>query len=144
MADLIELYRFAERQGIDVDWISMGQAMSLSVSLTDGTCCIALDPWKMDTIAKETVCLAHELGHCECGAFYNRWAALDVRQKHENHADKWAIKKLIPEDELNAMIAEGRTEIWELAERFGVTEEFMCKAMCWYQNGNLDVSSMNY
>lgn len=139
MADLTDLYRFAESKGIDVDWIPMGRALSLSIPLTDGTCCIALDPWKMDTVAKEAVCLAHELGHCEYGAFYNQWAALDVRQKHENQADKWAIKVLIPEDDLRTAIADGCTEIWELAEHFNVTEEFMRKAMCWYQNGNLDV-----
>jgi len=139
MADLIELYQFAEQEGIDVDWISMGRTLSLSVPLTDGTCCIALDPWKMDTVAKETVCLAHELGHCKYGAFYDQRAALDIRQKHENKADKWAIKMLIPEEELQALIAEGRTEIWELAEYFNVTEDFMCKALCWYKNGNLDV-----
>lgn len=139
MAKLIDLYQFAERRGIDVDWIPMGRALSLSVSLDDGTCCIALDPWKMDTVKKETVCLAHELGHCERGAFYNRWAACDVRQRHENRADKWAIEHLIPLEQLNGAVAAGHTEIWSLAEYFGVTEDFMRKAVCWYTHGNLAV-----
>lgn len=139
MAELIDLYQYAEHRGIDVDWIPMERALSLSVPLDDGSCCIALDPWKMDTVEKEIVCLAHELGHCECGAFYNRWAACDVRQRHENRADKWAIEHLISPEELDGAVAAGNTEIWSLAEYFGVTEDFMRKAVCWYTHGNLAV-----
>jgi hypothetical protein len=32
---------------------------------------------------------------------------------------------------------DGYTEFWELAERFGVTEEFAKKAVCYYVHGNL-------
>ena len=83
--------------------------------------------------------LAHELGHCVTGSFYNRYAALDVRRRHENRADKWAVKKLLTAEALDEAVAEGYTEMWELAERFGVTQEFMEKAVCWYTYGNLDV-----
>ena len=69
---LIALYDYAEQRGIDVDWFSAVQASSMSLPLPDGTCCIAIDPWKMDTLEQETVFLAHELGHCETGSFYNR------------------------------------------------------------------------
>jgi len=40
--------------------------------------------------------LAHELGHCECGAFYNRYSPFDLVGKHERRADCWA-KKTPPE-----------------------------------------------
>lgn len=136
--DLLGLYAYAERRNIDVDWIPMRRATSLSVPLGDGYA-IALDPWKLGTIAQETVCLAHELGHCETGSFYNRYAALDVRQRHENRADKWAIRRLVPEDDLDAAMADGCDTIPALADRFGVTEPFMAKAVCWYAHGNLAV-----
>ena len=71
------------------------------------------------------------------GAFYNRWAVCDIRKKHELRADKWAIQRMIPEDELDLAVAEGYTDISSLAEHFGVTEEFMKKAVCWYTHGNL-------
>lgn len=29
--------------------------------------------------------------------------------------------------------------MWDLAEHFGVTEDFMRKVVCWYMYGNLDV-----
>lgn len=134
----LDLYAYAENRNIDVDWVPMRRATSLSVPLGDGYA-IALDPWKLGTLAQETVCLAHELGHCETGSFYNRYAALDVRQQHENRADKWAIRRLVPEDDLDAAMADGCDTIPALADRFGVTEAFMRKAVCWYAHGNLAV-----
>lgn len=56
---------------------------------------------------------------------------MDVRQ------DKWATSHLISVDELDDAVAEGYTDIWSLADHFGVTEEFMRKAVCWYTQGNL-------
>ncbi|MDN0031642.1 ImmA/IrrE family metallo-endopeptidase [Oscillibacter valericigenes] len=135
--DPVDLYKFAEQRDIGVDWFPMQRSASLSVPLDDGSYSIAVDPWKMSTIQQEKVCLAHELGHCETGSFYCEEAALDVRQKHEHQADKWAINRLVPVDELDDAIADGRTDIWSLAEHFGVTEDFMRKAVCWYTHGNL-------
>lgn len=137
MTTLLDLYEYAEDQGIDVDWFPMEQATSLSLPLPDGSCAIAINPWKMGTLAQETVCLAHELGHCKTGSFYNRYAALDIRQKHENRADKWAIRQLVPEEALDQAVADGYADLPALAERFGVTEQFMRKAVCWYIHGNL-------
>ena len=132
----LDLYAYAERRNIDVDWIPMRRATSLSVPLGDRYA-IALDPWKLGSLAQETVCLAHELGHCETGSFYNRWAKLDLRKKHENRADKWAVQQLVPVEELDQAVADGCEDIQALADHFGVTEEFMKKAVCWYIHGNL-------
>lgn len=134
----LDLYAYAERRNIDVDWIPMRRATSLSVPLGDRYA-IALDPWKLGSLAQETVCLAHELGHCETGSFYNQYAALDVRQRHENRADKWAIQHLIPVEELDEAVADGCEDIPALSEHFCVTEDLMRKAVCWYTHGNLAV-----
>ena len=77
--------------------------------------------------------LAHELGHCETGAFYNEYSKFDIRAKHERRANKWAIKKLIPEDELKEACTFCYNR-YELAEHFGVTEDFMQKALDYYIN----------
>lgn len=138
---LISLYELTEDSDIDVDWFTMRRAESLSCELPDGKQCIAIDPWKMETIADETVSLAHELGHCKTGSFYNRYTKYDVIQKHENTANKWAIQHMISEDELNAAISHGHTEIWDLAEHFNVTEDFMRMTICWYLYGTLDTNS---
>lgn len=134
----LDLYAYAELRNIDVDWIPMRRATSLSVPLGDRYA-IALDPWKLGSLAQETVCLAHELGHCETGSFYNQYAALDVRQRHENRADKWAIQHLIPVEDLDEAVAEGCEDIPALSEHFCVTEDLMRKAVCWYTHGNLAV-----
>ena len=132
----LDLYAYAERRNIDVDWIPMRRATSLSVPLGDRYA-IALDPWKLGSLAQETVCLAHELGHCETGSFYNQYAARDVRQRHENRADKWAIQHLIPVEDLDEAVVEGCEDIPALSEHFCVTEDLMRKAVCWYTHGNL-------
>lgn len=48
-----------------------------------------------------------------------------------------AVTALIPVDALDDAVADGCTEVWELAERFQVTEEFVRKAVCWYVHGNM-------
>lgn len=104
---------------------------------SDGACYIAIDPFKLKSAKDEALKLAHELGHCCTGSFYNQWAACDVRQKHENRADKWAIEKLVPKREFKEALAAGISDIWSLAEFFDVSEDFMRKAICWYIHGNM-------
>lgn len=137
MKNLLELYEFAENHNIDVDWVPLTASKSISMPFQDGSYGIAVDPWKMDTLEIETVLLSHELGHCMTGSFYNKYATCDVRRKHENRADKWAIQNLISEEELDDAVADGYADIWSLAEHFNVTEDFMRKAVCWYTHGNL-------
>lgn len=96
-----------------------------------------LDDGAADGGAQERVHLSHELGHCLTGSFYSVYTAVDCRQRHENRADKWAVRKLIPVEQLDDAVAEGCTELWELADRFGVTEDLMRKAVCLYVHGNL-------
>lgn len=102
---------------------------SISLMTNHGDCYIGIDDSQELSGAELLVHKAHEVGHCVLGAFYNRYAAFDVVSRHEQRADKWAIKKLIPEDELIEQFEIGLTEVWELAEYFGVTEDFMIKAL---------------
>ena len=127
---LITLYDLAQTDNIPVFSFDMKVCESISI-LKEGNCYIAIDPFKIRSIPDEKVKLAHELGHCETGAFYNQYAVCDIRAKHEKRADKWAIKKLIPEDELK----EARkccSNRWELSQHFEVTEDFMQKALDFY------------
>ena len=73
-ADLLELYDEAVEAGIDVAWFPLCEDRSMALQLNDGSCAIAIDPWKMYTLADETSCLGHELGHCKSGSFYNPYA----------------------------------------------------------------------
>ena len=53
--------------------------------------------------------------------------------KSEHKAEKWAIKKLVPEDELQNAFKQGIVEPWNLAEYFNVTEDFIIKAVNYYK-----------
>ena len=134
--DIRNLYALAQQQNIEVLSFPLPQTHSMSV-MEGEQCFIGMDASVRDGNVQERVHLSHELGHCVTGSFYSIHTAVDCRQRHENKADKWAIEQLIPVEQLDDAIAEGCTEIWDLAERFGVTEEFMRKAVCWYVHGNL-------
>ena len=135
--EIRSLYEFAKQQNIEVFPFSLPETGSLSHMSDCGSCYIALDDSVRDGDVQERVHLSHELGHCVTGSFYNIHAAVDCRQRHENKANKWAIQALIPVEELDNAIAEGCTEVWELADRFGVTEDFIRKTVCYYVHGNL-------
>lgn len=129
----------AESKGYIIkDFICPLKSFSVAV---DDLYAIAINRSALDPGEDKTV-LFHELGHCETDSFYNEAFPLDVREKHENRADKWAIKKLVPKNELDDAIAEGCKEYWQLAERFGVTVDFIRKAVCWYTYGNLAVEQL--
>lgn len=132
-----DLYVLARQQNIEVIETNLPENGSLSIMDDSGNCYIGIDESVMDGGALEIVHMAHELGHCLTGSFYNRHTRFDVRQRHENRADKWAIRQTISVDDLDAAIASGYTEIWQLAEYFSVTEQFMRKAICLYVHGNV-------
>ena len=137
MQSVLSLYETAAQQNIEVLQYPMQENGSMSIMLEDGTCYIGIDRAVQDGDIQERVHLSHELGHCITGSFYNRYAAIDHRQRHENRADKWAIRHLIPVEDLDEAVANGASELWELAELFGVTEQFMKKAVCYYVHGNV-------
>lgn len=140
MKKLESLYRLAERRGIEVIYLPLPETLSMSVEPEENTCYIGMDSSLSTASAQERTHLAHELGHCVTGSFYNRYTAHDLRQRHENRADKWAVRRLIPKADLDEAIAAGYTELWELADFFGVTEDFVKKAICLYTYGNLAVN----
>ncbi len=125
---LLELYQRAEQQGIDIDYFPMRQVKS--ASFPDGW--VAIDVDKINTSQEEKAVLAHELGHCETGSFYNVYSELDIREKHERRAAKRAFQLLVPKSDLDEAVRAGITETWELAEYFDVPCEFMQKAMTYY------------
>jgi len=125
-----ELYDLAQVDNIPIYSYDLKGIESLSLPLKN-KCFIAIDPMLIKSYSDEKVKLAHELGHCETGSFYNEYTSLDIRGKHERRADCWAIKKLIPKEELEKAYKNCRNR-YELSEYFGVTEDFMQKALEYY------------
>lgn len=98
-----------------------------------GTSAIVLSEDHIASEANETVYLAHELGHCMTGAFYNIFSPMCHPGRCENRANIWAIKRLVAKEKLENAICLGTTDVWELAEHFNVTESFMAKAVEYYK-----------
>lgn len=142
MAVLIDLYDTAYLNDIAVVSFSMNQAEALSVMDDEGNCYIALDSKKLKSETDEIVKLAHDLGHCITGAFYNRYSKLDSISQKEYRANKWAVHKIIPFHKLQEAFDQGIIEKWELAEYFEVTEDFIETALLVYRNeGALEASA---
>ena len=132
MTRLTDLYRKAEE--LDIRVIQFPMTSLRAVSTPDNV--IGIDPDKLED-REELVCLAHEMGHCATGSFYTSDATMLDRTRQEQRADRWAIETLISPGELDDAVALGCTDLWMLAEHFGVTEGFMRKVVCWYTHGNL-------
>lgn len=98
---------------------------------------IFLDGGRLESRAEEKSAALHEGGHYATGTTHEVCSPYDLVSKHEYKADKWAVQRALSADELDEAVAAGHTELWDLAEHFGVTEEFMKKAFCWYTKGNL-------
>lgn len=128
------LYSQADSDGIEV-LCGAHLPLTKSVSLNmDNKMFIGIDDTAMQTSAEERVHLAHEMGHCETGAFYSLYSPIDNRHWCENKANIWAIHKLIDQDILCNLIKsrDGEIGVWELADYFDVTESFMNMALEYY------------
>lgn len=134
MTSTVDLYELADERGYYVYWYTFDdpRISSMSVMDEDRDCHIAVDPYRFESEADERHKMAHELGHCETGSFYNEYAACDVRQKHELRAERWAIKKLLPVEELTDRVAAGDLP-WELAEYFNVPQSMVEEAVDYYR-----------
>lgn len=126
---LIRLYARAEEEGIEVDDFQMRELVSAAFPQN----WIAIDTKQIKSSREEKVILAHEIGHCETGSFYNIYSPYDIKEKHENRATKRSYQILIPYEDLMNAVRKGITEIWDLADYFDVPYEFMEKAVQYWQ-----------
>lgn len=127
--ELSDLTRIAEQHHHDITSLSLAESSAFTVEDSIGHCHIALSD-KL-TGAAEVVALAHELGHCEYGGFYNYHSPYELRSRTEHRADRWAILRMIPLPELQEEIRDN-DNLWDLADHFNVTPEFMQKALRFY------------
>lgn len=132
--NLESLYDLAERDHIEIFDADCPECLSMSLMTEDGSCYIGIDDRTVGSEKEKLVRVAHELGHCETGSFYTQHSGFDLISRHEYRADKWAVQRLIPYDELVKACKSGLNEIWEIAEYFDVTEDFVRRAREIYQN----------
>ena len=132
-----QLFNIAEKNNITIIYSHLPHNESCSIKAQEDYY-VGIDPSLSDI--EEKIHLAHEVGHCVTGSMYNLYAPLDNRAKHENRADAWAIKKLIPIKKLTAAVKKGY-ERWELAEIFNVSDKFLEKAIKYYYDKGVDFNA---
>lgn len=136
MNDILALYRQLNQHGIRFYCWDMDDVKAATVEL-GGRYGVFVDFDHIHSAAEELVTIAHEGGHCMTGATHKVSSPYDLIMQHENRAWKWAIQNLISKEALDTAVADGYTEVWELSDYFGVTEDFMRKVICLYTKGNL-------
>lgn len=99
-----------------------------------GEYAVFLDFDRIAGASEEAVVLAHEAGHIFTGATHRVASPWDLIERHEQRADRWAIRRLLPYGALRQAMRQGCTEPYQLAERFGVTEPFVKKACGYYHD----------
>ena len=126
---IADYYAIAQNHGHDIYYLPLKESQSLSIQ-ENGKCYIALSAGQDERLEKQN--LAHELGHCEYGGFYNIHSPYDIRSRVENRANRWAYVTALPLDEIRKAIKAGNHELWELADYFDVTPEFMENGLRFY------------
>lgn len=123
MTSYVELCELAAKD--DILMIDGKLKKCPSMALCDnGWCSIIIDYDQIRSMADLKTKSAHELGHCETMSFYTEHS-LETRPRMEYRANKWAIKKLLPKEELEEAMMNGYTEPWQIAEYFDVNEELV-------------------
>ena len=86
---------------------------------------IFVDYSKLGSQHEEFMRVAHEIGHCKTGSTHHLNSPLEIVEKHEYKANKWAVNKLLPFEEIKKAGEKGITEFSELADYFDLPEEFI-------------------
>ncbi len=131
MKTIKRLLAVADDEGIGIVPVTLKQNAAIAIQYNDGDY-IVLDRRRTRPLRQRKVALAHEIGHHLTGSLYFANSPFETRERCENRANRWAIRELLPLDELRAAARQGITEPWELAEHFEVTEDFVRRALAYY------------
>ncbi len=131
MVELSTLYEDLRKQQVTLYPYDVGNEKSVTVELNNKFA-IFLDPFRVDSLQEMKLILAHEIGHCATGCTHKVCSPLDIVQRHEYKANRWAIERYLPFDDLNHAVKQGYTEPWQLADYFDLPESFVCRAITHY------------
>ena len=131
ITNITELLTYDREHRITVISVRLKASVSMSMPAGEGCHYIAMKESGLSAPERYTA-LLHETGHCETGAFYNLHSPFDLVDKQEYRANKWAVENAITKEALEQAAGQGYTEAWQLAEYFGVTEDFIRFAYRYY------------
>ena len=116
-----QLYTIAADRNIEIDDFPMNKLRAVAIS--EGW--IAIDSRKFNSETEYKCTLAHEIGHCETGSFYNLHTSVSVKELNEQQANRFAAELLVPFTELRKAFNRGILFNRILARMFDVTLEFI-------------------
>lgn len=99
---------------------------------------IFMDTGKVKTIEEETELVAHECGHVATGTTHSVCNPVDLVEKHEYVANKWAVHRVLPKEEIIKALRDGCVEPWEVAEKLDRTVQFVYTALKIYRAEGVD------
>lgn len=126
-----ELYDLFAQKGIPVYHADAVQAPAVTLCARDRYA-VFLNPEYLQDSSFENGVLAHEMGHIVTGATHRVDSPTDLVERHEEQAERWAVRLMIPWRELESAVRSGKRTVWELAEHFNVPEKMVRKALDYY------------
>jgi hypothetical protein len=93
----------------------------------------------VSTEEEETCVMAEEIGHSIIGGgdlFFPNGVDPVLRIKAEKRAKGWAYNKLLPFNNLKIRLKQ-QIDLWEIAEEFSLTLDFVEEAIIYYQQKGL-------
>ena len=115
--ELSVLYRDAQTLDARIYPYNIGFAGAATVEVA-GRYGIFVDFDRLGSLQEFKAALAHELGHCATGCTHRVSSPYDLVCRHEYKANRWAIQRYLPFEELQNAVSAGYTEPWQLAEYF--------------------------
>ena len=99
--------------------------VAMTVHTSEGDI-IAVDEKHCETSSVLKSALYHENGHCATGMFYDKSSSVYFKMRCEYIADKYVANNWITKEMIEkAHKEEGIEYIWEFAEYFNITIEYM-------------------
>lgn len=139
MEKLEEIYETIDKENIYLKEHELDSARGILVNYEDVNA-IIIDNNKLPESKSIATVLAHELGHYNTSGYYERTSPFDLISKKEYKADKNAWDTFIGYDELKKAVRNGYNTIWELSEYFGFEENFIARAVFYYQSNYGDIA----
>jgi hypothetical protein len=129
---LSQLYKEIEEKNITIENIKLPckKAVIIKKGKFVG---IAVNYSKITTNREERIIMAEELAHFNIGSFYNLKASLYEMDRKEELTRQEQIRYLMPPNELRELLWDEETTNFEIAEHFGVPEDWIIYAYCYYR-----------
>ena len=131
MVEFSDLYKEIQNHGISLYQYNAGEVKSATIELNKQYG-IFIDITRFPSLVETKRAMAHEIGHCVTGCTHKVSSSLDLVQKHEYKANRWAVKRFLPFEQIQAAIQNGYTESWQLSEYFGLPESAIKWAIHYY------------